>query len=467
VNLLVNTGFVSGDTAAKMRDDAGDFAVLPLPVATIERGSASIATELAPPPASINNAYFDIATNKWVSHDNPGNYNLSYTVTFWAIKQYTINHIEEWLYSQLGKKGAASNEMFLDVKHPTPWGTYKQSLKFESFSDISELEGENPVYRRLEMSVQVRMLHFRPAGTSADPIQMVVQDTTNLDPRDGTSWASPGNPDLVAPTDISGNLFIKYVPNAYIPTKWAKEGPTSAVTKAVLAPSDGSRTALENGLQVKVKVTADIVDVAHRLILLDSNTRALVSVSFQYQADYVTTMRLDQRSTEDGTASDVYTLSLPATGLSWKRVQFFAPITENIMGLTVEGRGTAATVHLADINIRHLQSLTTVEASESTVGSNREFTWTGLSDSTAYLVHGQLTPSASETLVNVSVQDDSSAATFTRTLPLSTLHRGVASVIQPKSGGSTVKVIVPTTLTVTSGKLRLQPYGGDFTGHDI
>jgi hypothetical protein len=473
VSLLVNTGFVSGNTAEKMQEEAGNFAVLPLPAATIERGKPEIDFEKALPPKTISTAQFDTVNNQWTSHPNPGTYNLTYTVTFWAIKQYTLGYIEEWILSNFGKLGGAANETYLDVAHPAPWSTFKQSLKLDSISDLSELEGENPVYRRVEVSFRMRMLNFHREGSSAEQVFTVEQGTTLLDTDDGTLHPGPSSPDLSSSTDLSGNLFVKYVSDTQIPTQWKKQGSGAAVSSGVMSPAGTTAAALANALKISVTADSDEVDIAHRMLVLDKvlvTPRALLSVAFRYWSEGTTTLNITQRDAASGSAQnreDVYTLPLPPTGGEWKQVHFFTFVARKIFGASISGAGSVAEIHLADISIRHVTTLTTTTATASLQGSNNEFSWTGLTTTQPYLVYVPLITSGGAVSANVSISDDVSVPAFTRLVPATNAHRGVAGIIQPKVSGTTIKVSVPDTLLVLGTTAFLQTYAGDFNGHDI
>lgn len=472
VSLLVNTGFVSGATAEKMREEAGNFAVLPLPAATIERGKPEIDFEKALPPKPISTAQFDPVNNQWISHPNPGTYTLTYTVTFWAIKQYTLGFIEEWILSNFGKLGGAANETYLDVAHAAPWSTLKQSLKLDSISDLSELEGENPVYRRVEAAFRMRMLNFHREGSSVEQVFSVAQGTTLLDSGDGTNNPTPDDADFTSSTDLSGNLFVKYVSNSQIPTKWKKQGSGASVSGGVMSPTGASASALVDALKISVTDAADEVDIAHRMLVLDSATtpRALLSVTFQYWSEGTTTLNITQRDEASGSSQnreDVYTLSLPPTGGAWKQAHFFTFVARKIFGASIAGSGSAAVVHLANISIRHVTTQTTTASTGATVGSNKEFSWTGLTTTQPYLVYLPLTTSGGSVSANVSIADDSSSPAFTRLVPVTNAHRGIAGIMQPKTSGTTLKVSVPDTLSVSGNIAHLQTYAGDFNGHDI
>jgi hypothetical protein len=465
VNLLVHSGFVSGDTAAKMRERASDFSVLPLPMATIERGAPTIDADKSPPPSKISQAYFDTTTGKWVSHENPATYLIPYTVTIWAIKQYTLNHVEEWLFSQIGKLGAAYNELMVDVAHASPWGTQKQGLKFQSLTDVSELEGENPPYRRIELSFEMRMLHFRSSGASSDQIQTLTQDNLNLSDGHGVSVLPPTTPDIFGPSDQTGNLFVKYVSDKNIPTKWMKEG-AATVSKALIAPQGSPAWYKDSGLFLTVNASSDVVDVAHRLLLLDDDGHALVSVAFEYLADGPSRLVVDSRAASDQAASFVYGLDLPTTS-QWKRVHFFVPITAKILGVTVEGTGTAASVSLAGIEIRHLKSLPKTAGTRTDVGASVEFAWSSLTASTPCVLYGILNASDPASDASVTFFDSDTNSILSRVVPVTTTSRGVAAIMQPRAGGTTLKASIPKTLSVKDDLMYLFEYRGSFRGHEL
>jgi hypothetical protein len=463
-DLLVRQGFVSGDTAQKMRDEADNFAVLPLPIATIERGQPAIDTERATPPKSISTAYFNTTTATWESHENPTVYTLPYTVTFWCIKQYTMNYILEFLYSQFGNLGSASTERFLTVSHAEPWQAYPQALKFEGTSDMTEVEGENPAYRRFEATFNLRMLHFRPKEDSSygDQTLYPSQDFFSGDTSDGVDTTIPTDAALAevsTSSDLSGNLFTFYVRRM---SDWAVGG-NAKVARGTMGQRN-SHGELES-LQIKVTESTDVADIATRVIGLDADGKGLLSISFRYQATEAVKLDVSEKTAITDTFSKAYTLDLPKAE-AWTQVHFYTYLTEKMFSLTVEGAGNASTVTLDNVNIKHVRSKTKTTASGTDAGGYTTYTWSGLDDSQAYLVVLPITRNAASAVTGVlAIQDDSSTPPNTRNIPIAQAFSGAAGIIQPRAGGSTVLAFHADT--ITAGTPYLQPYNGFFDGHEI
>jgi hypothetical protein len=461
-DLLVRQGFVSGGTAQKMRDEAGNFAVLPLPIATIERGQATIDTERATPPRSIVNAHFDVSTEKWERHENPTVYTLPYTVTFWCIKQYTMNYILEFLYSQFGKLGSAQNEKFLTVRHAEPWQSYEQSLKFDGTSDLTEVEGENPAYKRVEATFNLRMLHFRPKEESDYGSQTIYpsQDFFSGEASDGVDTQTPTDPsdaELSTSSGMSGNLFTFYVRRM---SEWNKEGNATAVRGDIGARNAQGRY---ESLRIGVTDSTDVADVVTRVVGLDSDNQALLSISFCYQSVGATRLNLSEKAGIDGAFSKVYELDLPEA-TSWTQVHFFAALSQKLFSLSIEGTGMTASITLDKVGVKHICSNNKTTAIANVNGNYIDYSWSGLDDSQAYLV---VAPITQDTQSSVSgdflFRDATVGPQFTRSVPARQEFSGVVGLIQPKPESDTVSLSIPDTFVV--GTPYLQIYDGFFDGH--
>ena len=463
VDLLVHLQWIDTGTADQIRQNADDFAVLPLPVATIERGDPVPDPITASVPKRFNRSRFNEVTGKWEGHPWPAAYLLPYTVTFWSIKRYTEVFMREWLYSQLGALGAGDSEVFLNVEHDAPWGTQLQALSLEATADQSDLEGDNPRYIRYEASFQMRMLHMRPLNPADvhDPISAVNTPTTFLRSGDGvTEDPCARTPDIECAPPISGNLFTHYYDlPADIASKWPKAG-NATVTQSPIAPAGGS---VASTLEIAVRTTTDRVGLAEKPVLVPTapNNRALLSFSMRYRATAESALVLHQK---DGTTpanwSELHRVVLPAA-TEWTTFQVFTLADQQIVSAIIEGRAISSTLQVTDIDMRHAFNGSTLEPQGSSTGfgGGTKQTWSGLTRHQSYLL--VVVPDTYTGSWSMRTQDDDVAPDNILTRNFDTaVERGFVEIIQPKE--SSVAITVPAGFP--SATFLLQPYIGGFLG---
>lgn len=462
VDLLVYHGWIDTGTATEIRQQADDFAVLPLPVATIERGDPVPDPIASSVPKRFARSRLNEETGKWEGHPWPATYFLPYTVTFWTIKRYSEAFLREWIHSKFGTLGAAESETYLQVGHDAPWGVQLQSLRIEATADQSDLEGDNPRYIRYEAIFQLRMLHMRPLAAEDihDPISAVDTPITFLQPGDGdTEDPLTRTADIACAPPISGNLFTRYYTMARdIAAKWPKSG-AATVTRSPIAPPGGS---IDHTLQTTVRAVADRVGLAEKPVLIPDapNNRALLSFSMRYRATEEATLLLSQK---DGTTppawSDLRRIVLPAT-TTWTDFQVFTLADEHIVSAVLEGRAISSTLQVTNIDMRHAFNGVALLPHGSSPGvGGTQWTWAGLPQHQSYLL--VVVPDTYSGSWLMRVQDDANSPNdvLERMIDL-TAERGFVEIVTPKS--SSVSITVPTGFP--SATFYLQPYTGGFLG---
>jgi hypothetical protein len=457
VDLLVHHGWIDTGTAAEIRTKAADFAVLPLPVVTYEKGDPEIDSTAGSVPKRFARSFFNQATLKWESHQWPGTYWLPIRATFWCSKRYTEAFMQEWVFSQLGKLGAADREVLIPVEHLSPWNTQWQALQLEGVADQSELEGD-PLARqiRYEISFRLRMLHFRPdviqdepVNVSAVPITLAHEgDTSEVNPFDRT-------PDVPHFPGASDNLYLQYYSGDQIAANWPRTG-SATVREGDAAPEDVPVSSVIRGT---VRTVQDRIGITNRPVRIDATPHdiAILSVALRYKSTAEVGLKLFQRPGNE--APVTWTLArgvvLPASS-SWVDLQFLTLVDDPIFTLLWEGRAIAADLSFADVSVRHLFSGARQLATGTGPGlfGTTKHSWNGLDRATSYLVV-VLTASTGQHEVRLDDDDVTPTHTLTRVFDADN-EVGYAEVVQPRAGS--IAVSLPSGLVPTA--VFIQPYAG-------
>lgn len=159
-DLLKKTGWIPGVGSETADKDLDLFNGMPLPLVSVERTEHDIDNDLLGVPKKIaadntNTSFYAYWTPYW----------FYYTLSFWTTKKYTMNFCAEWMESQFGMLGNLGRETYITVGHSNPWGSKRQSLQRESFSDNSDLEGSDPRTFRWDYSLKMRAWLIRPVLT--------------------------------------------------------------------------------------------------------------------------------------------------------------------------------------------------------------------------------------------------------------------------------------------------------------
>jgi hypothetical protein len=474
VKLLVHMGWISAADAAEANTRGQqDFSTLPLPLISFVREEPVLEPELAGAPKQLRRKFLDPTTGKWLFCDWPGMYRTDYRITFWSKKRYSAVHFREWVYSQLGKVGKLDNETFIPVEHESPWGTIEESLKFTGSNDLSNLEGTDQRYIRVEFtfSLRTRMMRAKPPNGGED-----LKDSADMIERIGWDVCEPEvgfgdfNEDasLVGSrsTDFqSGNLFYFYFVDSMIPSQWPKEG-NAKVERGIIEPGGNAKTVKPNTLKMQLTGSTDAVELAERLTLLDLSGNVLFGLSFDYVADGQTELEILQRDLDldPNVISSVFSLVLPSSR-RWSKVhRFFVgnqdTIIANIRGIIGE---PLHTINLHNIDLRHISTLDKILPSATIdLGTEDKHEWTGL-EKEPYLI--VLTLTATNGGVNiVTAEDDTATPAFTSQQSVdSAVNVGAVFLMQPQRDSLALRV--PKTTTVAS--VYIQRYHGSYNGNEV
>ncbi len=459
VDLLVEQGFVEGDNAAEMRANAkADFAVLPLPIATLERDEPVSDPELPGTPVKeIRTLFWNTTTGQLERHPFPAHYKTEYRVTFWFLKKYTDAYIREWIYGQLGNRGAAENEMFIPVVHDEPWGTILHSLKMTGSSDLSDLEGEGARYFRKEFTFSLRTWIMKPETTEGGyPVEVAGTDSHHLEGDEGA---------LLEASDLSVqsfNLFRVRVPLNRLQELWPLEG-DATIEESAEFPED-----VIGGIPLTFRIgVAEQADKAHILetpSILDGDGLDLFSLALQYQASGRVEVEFMQRDlgTESPTSAD--SLILPATS-RWAKVHYFTLVDKAMYIARLAGIGNqdAQEVLLSQLDVRHIFPQTKVtEDDQIDLGTETKYRWFSLARE-PYLCIISVTATTSGSNI-VTVEDDAGSPAYTSQRVVdSSVHVGAVFLVQPKTDSLALRV--PKTTTVSA--VYIQRFSGSYKGHSI
>lgn len=436
---------------------AKNFKLLPLPFLSVqETGLPSPDLEFASTPKTMQ-AYIDPATGQWVEHRWPASFYSSYSVTFWSRKRYSQVFFREWVMSQLGPLGAGPSELFIAVQHPEPFTQQMQTLRFDSITDLSDLEGEEPRIQRTELALQLRVLHFYPpTGQNSYYLDTANWGRFYADARDGTDFAPDSAANIEYTATESLNLFVYRMQPAQIPTKWLRLG-AATVSQAVLAPSEKAR---KTSLTVGLSATSDEVYLVGANFTLGVTGKSQGGFSFEYRSDAPVDVVVSQRdgATAPIVWTEVQSVTLPAAP-DWTRVHKFFELSQNVISLTLRGTGVDAVAHLTRVDVRHYGEQAEIVPTSTTVGvGETTYGWTGLSN-TPYLITVRLVPAAPTTAHTVTATSPSA----TRTAQVRENQTSQLLLLHPDSDA--LNVSVPDSLVVA--EVVAVAYLGPFRGDEV
>lgn len=469
VETLIKTGWITGADPATQAANAGDFAILPLPVLTVRRGEPEIDSELSAPAKLLTTKAYDPKTGQYVPHPWPGFYRTSYTVTLWSLKRYSDSFMREWVMSQFGaNRGASYKEYMLPVEHVAPWGVMPQALRFDGSSDLSDLEGESQRYLRVEFTFSLRTLFMRNVqpypdgqGTPVNRIGIIagVPDSTEGDTTSGTMQTEEFGQVAIQ----SANLFRIPVADYLIPEAWPVTG-TATVTRGRVTPGGHFLQPNGDSLYFEVAGSLDSAPIVTRQTAADTQGNSIVSISFQYLSNGPVMLEMHQEDPVTGIVSMAYELMLPPQA-QWTKIHVFALAGKNIFSWNVTGIGTNPRygITVAGVDVRHISTLTQRSPDQIlTTADETQYLWYNLPPGAA-LVEALLLSNSGVT-DTLSVDNDAMSPTYTNTQPVSSsVNVGLVALIQPLQ--NTIRVRVP--LTVSLASIGLQVYAGAYNGHDL
>lgn len=458
VDLLVEQGFVEGTNAAEMRQNAkADFAVLPLPLATIERDEPVSDPELPGTPVKeIRTLFWNESTKQFERHPFPAHYKTEYRVTFWFLKKYTDAFIREWIYGQLGNRGAAENEMFIPVQHAGPWGEVLHAMKMTGSSDLSDLEGEGARYFRKEFTFSLRTWVMKPETEGGYPVEIAGNDAYHLEGDEGALL------EAVNLSVQSFNLFRIRVPMNRLQELWPLEG-DATIESSEEFPDDAI-----GGIPVTLKSNvAEQTDKVHILETpsdLDVGGLDLFSLACQYKATGRVELEFMQRDlgTEDPTSAD--SLILPATS-QWANVHFFTLVSKAMYIARLAGIGNQdpQEVLLSQLDVRRIYSQTKVtEDDQIDLGMETKYRWFSLAREPYLCIIAVTTTTGGLNIVTVEDDVGSPAYTAQRVID-SSVQVGVVFLVQPKVDSLALRV----PKTTASSAVYIQRFDGPYRGHSI
>ena len=445
-NLLTETGFVGGNTISDIRENAGRFEVLPLPVATFERNGPNPDRELANVPGSFRTTMFDPSTLEWEEHRYPNQAQIEYQVTFWSHKRYTDNYIYEWLLSQFGDKGAGSYEAMIPVQHKAPWNIVRQSLTWTGSTDLSELEGTEQRYIRRQHTFNLRVWLFYSPTTSGKPIE-AIQVPVEL-------HKSGHTVDDVK--TYSDNLFF-WFPDTTRFDKW----PTlngGTIGSSTVKPSGSDKKSIEVGLPNYTQGNESSVPFVERPSHLHADGYGIVSVSFKYRSFKSLQLNLYQGSDSDTTSqSTVGNMDLPSTGGAWVKVHRLFLVSKDIYVVRAEARSQAVKSALFnELEVRNVFEGNKIPFTTASGGVT--FQWKTLSRDPYLFV---FVPSGNNG-GNVTLKDDVVSPSANKTISRDgNTNVGVVGFIQPKNQSAEATISGLGAIDRVYARKMAIPFRGD------
>lgn len=406
-DLLVKEGWISGDTPAMQRLNASqEWPVLPLPVVTFERDDPIISNELANPAARFERRYFDPFIGEWISYPYPLHYLTQYRITFWCEKKFTQAMFMEWVMSQLGRRGAAQSEMFLEIDHGIPFGRQIHQWKYLGSSNLSDLEGPEARHIRHQLSFIMRSWCFRPADDSSPPIYAIQREAH-----------TPGNettPDATGDQWGTANLFTTW--KSY--QSWPVHGSASVVVD-------------EQAVHAKLHLPGDEVFLANAHTTPDQFGRSLWMLAGTFTSPKPFKLQFSQFDADnaEGLAGEV---AVPA-GDAVPIHRFF--VSNQLLvaiGIAIDGSDT--TVDAADLDFRQVWPRTRLAFNDmgTAGGGDVTYIWRGL-EARPYLIVCLVSPGSAAG--SVTADDDETAPVDSKTESIDPASQpGFAILVMPRAG---------------------------------
>lgn len=461
VDLLVKLHFVEGADAEEMRQRAkADFAILPLPLATIEADDPVIDPELPGTPVKrVRKIEYDATSGSYLAHPFPAHHKTEYRVTFWVHKRYTAAYIDEWIRAQLGKTGVAENEFFIDVPHRDPWGTLMHAVKMTGVADESSLEGDDPRYIRKTYTFLMRTWIMKPTVEIGPPAEATGVDVNDY-----------GKGDTRPPLDTnplsiqSDNLFKINIPMTRFEELWPVEGDATVAESADFPP--GIMGGIPFTFLINVAKLADKVHLIEVPTLLDADDVALYGISFQYRSEGGRAkLEIVQRDLVTDIEEPADYLILPESLYRWQKVHLFSIMDSGSYHAKVTGTPdpNPQTVRLSDLDVRRIFPQTKIAYTDTQdLGDEIKYRWFSLARR-PYLCIIILT-ATNGGINSITVEDDAVAPTYQATRDAdSSVQVGLVFLVQPRLDSLALRV--PKT-TVASA-VYVQQYDGPYNGHTV
>lgn len=409
VDLLVSRDWISGADAQAMRENAGDFSVLPLPICSVE--AEPFAPDIRNASSVIHRtASFNLAGQHWEAYQWPGRYIIQYTATFWCLKRYTAVFIDEWVASQLGTLGAGPYEVMLNIDHAEPFGTQLHGMTWTGATDLSDLEGAGQRYIRRQHTFEMNAFLFpSPEQTQDTPLSRVCLEML----------------------DLTNQVFLDYFDALPHPSRWLTEGNAVAKQDTDDGGGLGLITLPDQGDSVTVHAWPTTIYEEG-----EADEHGLVNLSLEYKSDGPAWLDMIQDG-DDGEEL-VYRIKMPASPSGWVPLHRIIAVTDKAAGLRFSRypvdkvdnlRFRRASVHNLPEPTRAYNS----GASQS--GPVTTLVWDNLDASTYVAV---VIPDADAT---VKLHDDATSPETTKEFSfIASRHKGVVLHIQPKADTLSLEV---------------------------
>lgn len=130
------------------------YSNVPLPFVSVYRGDESIDPNRQHVLATMP---IRTSANTMEQHRWPSGWDIPYQLDFWAKRMFDVVYMKEWIMAQFAAPCANPSEILLPVWHGGVWGRKLTSLRFEGFSDNSDLEGFTNNQRLFRFTLSVNM----------------------------------------------------------------------------------------------------------------------------------------------------------------------------------------------------------------------------------------------------------------------------------------------------------------------
>jgi hypothetical protein len=449
-DLLVKSGWFPENDASIARARAEyDWAVLPLPVATIERDEPTPSNLLQMSPTLFRQAFVD-SQGRYMQVATPLHYVTVYRITFWSRTRYTHSHFMEWLLSQQGLPGAGPQEIYIPVNHVEPWGTILHSLRYTESANLSNLEGDDDRYIRTQVTFTLRSWMFRAfpdESRSVDQVYTLDATTADIDGND----LEPARPFRPA---YSANMFACVYPFNEVATQWPTYGSASVAPQYFATKG-------QYGLVVTLTDdTDDRVPMAQRVTTRGTDYPVGFSITtLRYKATGPFCLAV-RHSAMDGTSESVVRLrTLPATTTpDWVTIQLFSAADLPLVEWAIQSAGSASVVQLDGIDIRQTKDPLRISPKQYTTGAGYiDYAWDASVDY-PYVLYGVVSAVASP--VTLAAYNDAVTPTMQRTADITAADKYVGLLMS--ASGSTLALRCPTGVQLS--RVFAVPFDGAYSG---
>lgn len=444
-DLLVSRGWIPGATPEERLANVEKYCpVLPLPLATVQRGEPILDRELTNSMGILRNQAFDLQTLQYQSVRWPAHYRMEYRINFWSYKRYTDNHIREWLMSQFGNNGMSEYEVMLPVNHGPVVGTWSQALKMLGSIDLSTLEGDEQRYIRHEVTLSFRFFFFKNYG--------------------GPNGDATLNADIITTVGTDGGILEEGISDYFYGAgKFSANYfaiPSNGVAGIPVTGSAAASLDSHSNLVCATSSSDDSVELVQSVLKLEDDGYAIVSISFSYQSDFDAVLEVTQVDPVTRIATSAMAKLLPVSREK-RNVHVFALVHKQIFGVYISGVPYGAgTVTLRAVDIRQIRYMPAIAPDEIFSGNPTKYAWNNVPN-VPYLVIGKVV-STTGGPNTFSVLNDLLTPSFTTTQEVdSSIDVGVIALTQPLASSIVANVTGTTALDSVVIREYCAPYNGN------